>query len=319
MEETGLESVLDAAFGGGEPPKAPAPAPENPAAEVAQEEQVEEQALETQAEEAPEEPSELAIEVEVDGQKEVVTGNDRIKELVQKGLHYGRNSEVNARAREQLAAQAQMQQMAAKFQTEVMGDVAQLQALENQLQQWERLDLAAEFEKDMFQAMRLKEQRDQLREKRNTLRQQLELKANNFKQGQAQAAQQLMQAEMNVLLAKLPEWRNSEKAQSEKEQLKTYLASHGYTAPEIENVLDHRFILLARDAYKYRQLQQGKSEKLNQARQAPPAVKPGTKQPPRNDKAEFAKFRQNLKRAGREGNHRAQENAITALFERTFK
>jgi len=200
-----------------------------------------------------------------------------------------------------------------------MGDVAALQGLEQQLQQWEKLDLAAEFEKDMFQAMRLKEQRDQLREKRNTMRQQLEFKATNFKQGQAHAAQQLMQAEMNVLLAKLPEWRNSEKAQAEKEQLKSYLANHGYTAPEIENVLDHRFILLARDAYKYRQLQQGKNEKLNQARQAPPVTKPGAKQPPRNDKAEFAKFRQNLKRAGREGNNRAQENALTAILERTFK
>ena len=312
--ESTLENALGQAFGGAEAEKE---AP-NPAAEVAQEEQVEEQQLEAEAE--PEAPvDEPSFEIEVDGTKEVVTGAEKIRELLQKGMHYGRNSEVNARTREQLAAQAQQQNLVLKFQNEVMGDIAELQALNQQLSQWDKIDLAAEFEKDMFQAMRMKEQRDQLRERRNAKQQQLQLKADNFKQGQAEAARQLAAAEMNVLLAKLPEWRNSEKAQAEREQLKAFLAGHGYSGPEIDNVTDHRFVLLARDAYRYRQLQQGKSAKLNQARQAPPVVKPGTKAPPKDGKAEFTKFRQSLKRAGREGNHKAQEDAVTALFERTFR
>lgn len=323
MSDQALENALGAAFD-------PAPEPNKPltpAAEVAQEDQEREQGLETQAEEAPAteieaegEPSgEFSLEVEVDGKKEVVSGNERLKELVQKGLHYSKNSEVNARAREQLALHAQAQQFMTQAHQALMNDIAELQALNNQMQPWESLNLAQEFEKDPFQAMRLKEQRDQLREQRNQKQMQLQQKAANFKQGQAQAAQQLQAAEMNVLLAKLPEWRNSEKAQSEKEQIRTYLAGHGYTNPEIENVMDHRFILLARDALKYRQLQQGKTEKLNQARQAPPAVRPGAKEAPRNDKAEFSKFRQSLKRAGREGNHRAQEESLTKILERTFK
>ena len=313
LGESSVEQALESAFNG-DPVK-------NVAVEEAQEEQVDEQALEAEAEAAPEVEEEPALEpsfeIEVDGQKELVTGQERIRELLQKGMHYGRNSEINARAREQLIAQAKQQELTLKFQQETFTDIAELRALDQQLEQWNKVDLAAEFEKDMFGAMRMKETRDQLRERRNAKQQQLDQKVQSFSQSQLLAAQQAEQAETNVLLAKLPEWRNSEKAQAEKEQIKAFLQGHGYTTQEINSVLDHRFVLLARDALKYRQLQQNKNEKLKQVRTAPPVVKPGAKEP-RNDKAEFVKFKQQLRRAGQQGNHRAQEDALVKVLGRAF-
>ena len=321
-----LESALGDAFGGGEPaPVAPAP----------------KQAREPQPDEAPtEDPADLAsliqddpaeepakdiaepeFEVEIEpGKPEVIRGADRVKELLQRGLKAGRGFEENARVREALAAHVQQAQFQAQFQQVVTADIAQIQALDQQLQHFEKIDWSAAYDSDPFNALKLKEQRDQLREQRAAALQNLTAKQQQFQAHVQQNSQRLLAAEQEALLAKVPTWRNPEKATQERGEIAKALTSHyGFTAQEVNAVMDHRMILVARDAAAYRQLLANKDARVKQAREAPAQARPGAAAPPTNGRAEFNKFRGKVRELGTKGNHKAQESLVTAALEKAFK
>lgn len=72
-------------------------------------------------------------------------------------------------------------------------------------------------------------------------------------QEQAEARQSYFQEQQEQLLAKLPEWKDSTKAQAEAGAIKKYLTEQGFTPAECD-FTDHRLILLARDAMKHADL-----------------------------------------------------------------
>jgi antitoxin component HigA of HigAB toxin-antitoxin module len=314
--ESELEAALGEAFGN---PEAPKPAAETPSEPEPEAEGAEAPEVEAEAEES-EPVAEPEFEIEVDGVAEVISGADKIKEFLQRGVKAGRNHEENARVREALQAQFKEQQASAQFQTAMLGDIAELRALDQTLEQWNRVDWNAAFDADPFQALKLREQRDQLRDQRNAKYQEVQGKHAQFAQGQQETQTQRARAETAALLAKVPEWRNAEKAAPEKQAIIRDLGDHyGFTAEEIGSLVDHRMLLVARDAVKYRELQRGKAGKVGQVRAAPPVVKPGALPTKPNGKTEFTKVRGHLRKLGQQGNHRAQEDIVAEMFSRTFK
>ena len=328
MPEISEDSVLgslESAFGDA-PAKAPPPkvettAPDQPVApkdlEGAEEVPIE-AAEEEPTEEAAPEP-EPEFEIEVDGQVEIVRGKEQIKELLQKGQHYSRKSEENARTAELLAAQAKHLEFEQQVQQAIFQDVVGLQAIDAQLSQYEKIDWGTAFDSDPFGAMKLKEQRDQLREQRNARYGQLNQKRQAIEQGQANAAQQTLAAEEQALLAKLPQWRNSEQAGKEKEAIWKYLKGSGFQEAELATFRDHRALLVVRKAWLYDQLQTNKADKVKQVRDAPAMAKPGANAQQPSPKQSFAKFTQELRAQGRKGQHRAQEEGMLKVLNRTFK
>jgi len=266
--------------------------------------------------------AEPEFEIEVNGQKEVIKGKQRVTELLQKGLSYGRASEEVARARDQLMAQAQIQQNQVAFQQAAFGDIAALQQIDAQLEQFNKLDWASAIDTDFVGVMKLQEQRAALREAKNVKMGELNQKQQAFMQYQTQATQQLLSAEENALFAKLPSWRNSETAAGEKLAIaKGLSAQYGFHASELSQIMDHRMIIVARDAMKWQELQRNKSGRTKQLREAPPVSKPGAAaaQQGTNDKTAFGKFVQDFRKQGRSGNHRAQETSLEKMLSRTFK
>jgi len=265
--------------------------------------------------------AEPEIEIEVNGQREVVRGADKIRELAQKGAHYSRGTEEVARVRESLYVQASAQQDMANFQQAAMGDMVALAAISQQLAQFENVDWQKVIDTDFVSAMKYQEQRATLRDQRQAKINELTAKHQQFQQSQAQAAQQLLASESAALLAKLPEWRNSDKATAERQAIATGLNEYyGYQAAEIAQLMDHRHLLVARDAMKWRELQKGKTNKDKQLRDAPPVVRPGAATTPQtNERQTFAKQVQEFRKAGRAGNHRAQETSLEKMLSRTFK
>ena len=315
--ESDVAAALEGAFGGAEPEKVE---PEAAADPVEGEEGPLEGLLAPEAE--PEEeaaPPEPEFEIEIDGTPEVIRGADKVKELLTRGLKAGRQHEENARYREALVAQAKQQEIAAGFQQAVIGDLAELRALEANLESWDKVDWASAFDTDPFQAMKWREQRDQLREQRNTKREEINSKHAQFKATYDGVAAERGRAESAALLAKVPEWRNAEKALPEKQAIVRDLAEHyGFTADEIGSLIDHRMLLVARDAAKYRELQRTKTDKVKQVRDTPPVVKPGAvlKQ---TGKVEFTKVRSHIRALGQKGQSKAQEAAFTELLNRAYK
>src|SRR3546814_376480 len=70
-----------------------------------------------------------------------------------------------------------------------------------------------------------------------------------------------VKAEREALKAKLPEWSDPKVAEPEQKMIAEYLLAQGYAQEEVQMLQDHRALLIARDAAKYRQLQAAKAKK----------------------------------------------------------
>ena len=326
ISEQSVESALESAFGNAPAPqkvpaKETAPAQDapvdEPAAEAAPVEEAEAEPVEAAEAEAAPEP-EPEFEIEVNGARELVRGKDQIRELLQKGRDYSQKTEAVARARDSIIAQAQQQAMAAQFQGQAWEDITAIRALDSRLDEYNKVDWATAFDTDPFNALKLKEQRDQLREQRNAKIAEFQTKRQQFEAGQAQAARQRFAAEQAALLNKLPEWRNTEQATKEQREIANTLAqSYGFNEAEIAGLVDHRMVMVARDAMKYRMLQANKTAKVQQVRTAPPVIKPGAQQD--KGKVEARSDLKQFREAGRKGEHRTQEQLLEKMLGRAFK
>ncbi len=262
---------------------------------------------------------ELEIEIDVDGTPQVIRGNDQVKELVQRGLKAGRTFEENARTREALAAHVAQVQLQQQFTQAISTDLQELQSLDGQLAQYDKIDWNAAYDTNAFEALKLREQRDQLREQRAYKARELEGKGQQFQAAKSHWDQQILQTETQALLAKLPEWRNPQKAQAEKAEIGAWLANAGFNNAEIDGLIDHRHLLVVRKAHLYDKLMSNKADKVKQVRAAPVLARPGVANAQPNSRTDFQKARIKLKELGTKGNHRAQENIAAAMFEKAFK
>lgn len=96
------------------------------------------------------------------------------------------------------------------------------------------------------------------------------------------AEQQRQQAEYQrkqdqKLVEAIPAWKDSKVRTQESADIAVYLQSLGYTPQELNDLNDHRAMLVARDAAKYRQLQAAKGKQVPPAAGKP--VKPGAARP----------------------------------------
>lgn len=325
-----LEDALGAAFSGEEAPKELPPKVADKVVPVAEEPAETEKVIEEDPadllqgseleETAPDKPAEPSFEIEIDGKPETIQGAERVKELLTRGLKAGRGFEENARVREALQAHVQQAQFSQQFNQAVSQDIAQLQALDGQLQQFDRIDWSALYDQNFQEAFKLKEQRDQLREQRAAAMQNLNAKQQQYAAQFQQNAQRVLAAESEALLAKVPAWRNAEKASQEKGEISGALTSHyGFTPQEVSTIMDHRMLLVARDAAAYRKLLANKDARVKQARQAPATGKPGAAAAQPNGRTNFTKAVAKVRELGTKGQTKAQEHLVTRMLEQTFK
>lgn len=87
----------------------------------------------------------------------------------------------------------------------------------------------------------------------------------------------LLQKEQARLVEKIPEFADETKAKQLKTEMREFLRGHGFTDAEINGVVDHRHVLMIRDAMKYRDLQSKKPAVTNKVKDAPKLLKPGSK------------------------------------------
>lgn len=101
-----------------------------------------------------------------------------------------------------------------------------------------------------------------------TLRQQAE---------QTQQMRAFLSTQQQELLAKLPEWKDDTKASAEKAQIKDYLKQQGFEDQALDNISDHRAVLLARKAMLYDQMMGKAQAATKRVQNLPQKVeRPGT-------------------------------------------
>ncbi len=121
-------------------------------------------------------------------------------------------------------------------------------------------------------------------------------------QAQQQAEYKAYLDEQGKLLeSKIPEWSDTGKREKDVAEMATVLnEAYGITEQELKACVDHRQILLARDALRWQKLQKSKPATLNKVRAAPKLIRPGAQQSrTTQDGQQYAKDRENLRRTGR--------------------
>ncbi len=205
------------------------------------------------------------------GGEEVTVTLDELQKGYSRHQDYTRKTQELAEQRKQIEAEVQ----AARAERERYAqNLQQLQQLQK-MQQVKEPDWDALYKQDPIEWVRQRE----LWRDRNERQQQLLAEQQRIQmaqqQEQAQRLQQMAIENSKRLLEKLPEWANPEVGAKEKQQLREFLLNNEFTEAEVSQIYDHRAVVLARDAMRYRQLMQ-KRQELSQAKPKAKTATPGT-------------------------------------------
>lgn len=225
-------------------------------------------------EEATTEPDRVTIEV--DG-KTVELTKAELAEHYKNGLRQADYTKKTMEAAEQRkAAEAEATKAREERQKYAEGLVRTSALLEASLQEQSQIDWQKLLETDPVEYLKQQHLANQRHARLQEVRQeQQQLHAKN----QAEQAQQMrafLQAQQEELLAKLPEWKDEAKAKVERSAIRDYLKSQGLDEAQIENIADHRVVLLSRKAMLYDQMMTKAKAAANKVSNLPQKVeRPG--------------------------------------------
>jgi hypothetical protein len=116
---------------------------------------------------------------------------------------------------------------------------------------------------------------------------------------ESQRTRERLEEESRKLFEKVPEWKDPEKAKTEKQMLAQYLVGAGMSQDEVANATDHRLIVLARKAMLYDKGQSNSDVSAKKVLTIPKVMKPGAPKTPEQSKSiQKAQMKQRLQRSG---------------------
>lgn len=239
------------------------------------------------------EDNEPVYTVKVDGKDEQVPLTELLK-------GYSRQSDYTRKTQE-LAEQRKASDGELEALRAERAQLSQMaQHLQQQIQQsmpkepdWEALN-----QSDPIEYFRQREEWRTRQEKMQQAQQQAAMVQQMQMQDQQRQYQQKLQQEAQALPEKIPEWKDEGKAKAEKQLLKEYGLSMGFSPEEMEQVADHRAIVLLRKAWLHDQAinnRKNLTQKVSKTRVASPG-QPST--PSKKKTARTSELKQRLKRSG---------------------
>lgn len=272
------------------------------AAESEGDESSEDEELETDDEAIEEDSDEQPISVvklKVNGE-ELEKPLDEVIALAQQGVDYTKKTQEVAEQRkalEEYAQTIQVQEQAfqqqVQLQNALISDVAQLQAVDNQLAQFNDVNWQELSDTDFVEAQKLFFTFNQLQQQRSTLATQLTEKQQYLQAQQAQSIAEKVEKGKEVLAKEIPNW-SRETSQAIILTGKEY----GFTDDELSMVVDPRHVKVLHDAMQWRKLQSNTAVK-NKVSQAKPVVKPGAKDTKQEATSAKRQVRDQLRKTGK--------------------
>jgi len=282
--------------------EAPESEEEGQAEEETEEEVTEEEEYEVVAEE------DLKYTIKVDGE-ELEVGIDELKNGYQRQADYTRKSQALAEQRKETEGiQSERQQLEQERQMYANG----LQMLQEQqsskLQEFEGTDWTALKQEDPYQYMLQKDEYRDAQEKVQNVQQQQIL----IQQEQAEVVQKarsnFVKQEYNRLVDALPEWNDKES--TIKKDVQEYAVSVGFRPEEINQLADHRSVLVIKKAMEYDKLTTKVAPKKKAVKKVPKVQKAGRGNSNEDIAAEaIKKKRTRLQRSGK------QEDAASIFYD----
>jgi hypothetical protein len=264
--------------------------------------QADEQNPEVQAEsetEAEAQPETRKLKLKWNGE-EVEKDESEVVELAQKGFDYTQKTQTLAEERKVIdernqAIKAQEEQI--KHQTEIqqalIKDIAKVTSIDEQLAEYDKVNWSQLTDQDPAYAQKAFMQYTALRDRKNSMVQELNQKASYLKQQQQSRYEEMLNKGREALNKDLPGW-NTDKFPDIKEAAK----SLGYQDNELAGVTDPRVFKALYEVAQYRKLQSSKSQMENKVAGKPPVVKPGSRDTKATANNKYATDRQALKKTG---------------------
>ena len=261
----------------------------------------EEEAAEPQAAEAEETPEAEAVEADVEAEsqeepqtftikvdgKEVEVTLDELKNGYQRQSDYTRKTMEAAEQRK--AAEAEYQKARSErdqYAQKLNSDSALLTALISEQQQTNWQQLLESDPVEYLKQQHLYQQRyAQLQQVQQEQQKVWELQQSE----QARQFQGHLKSQHDLLLEKLPDWKDEAKAKTEKAELKTWLSGEGFSEAEINSLADAKFVIAARKAMLYDKMISQAKAAAKKVQNAPQRVeRPSTGNAPSLDKRSSA-------------------------------
>lgn len=115
----------------------------------------------------------------------------------------------------------------------------------------------------------------------------------------AEQTQQYLQQQHELLIGKLPEWKDAEVAAKDKQEIAAFLLSRGFSKEDLSAATDHRMILMARDAMLFAKGQNKAAIAAKKIPTIPKVLKPGApKSPAQINAANIAALEAKAKKSG---------------------
>jgi len=271
-------------------------------AEEETEEEVEEEEFEVVAEE------DLKYTIKVDG-KEFEVGIDELKSGYQRQADYTRKSQALAEQRkgtEQI--QSERQQLEQERQMYANG----LHMLQEQqgakLQEFDSVDWETLKTEDPYQYMLKKDEYRDAQDKVNNVAEQRAIIQQEQQQTMQRARADFVQHEYSRLVDALPEW--NDKDSTIKKDVREYAASVGFRPDEINQLADHRSVLVIKKAMEFDKLTKKVAPKKKAVKTVPKVQKTGRGNSKEDTATEnLKKKRARLRKSGK------QDDAASLFFD----
>lgn len=194
------------------------------------------------------------VTIEVDG-KSVTLKKSELADAYKNGLRQSDYTKKTMEVAEQRrAAEAEIAQARAEREAYATNLSKMAAQLEGALEQQSAINWQELLESDPVEYLR---QQNLYQQRQAAYQKTQQAQAQLMEIAQAEQAQMLqatLAQQQEELLAKLPEWRDASKAKAEKAAIADYLRGQGFEASAINNINDHRAVLMARKAMLYDQM-----------------------------------------------------------------
>ena len=284
--------------------------------EETQDEPLEEDVLEEEAEEESEEESEEEeldedeseeepefYSVKVDGEElevsldELVKGYSRQSDYTRKTQELASQRDEMAQLQKQWANEVSQAQAERQQYVEALGQFVQQSMVG--LEQYANVDWESLREEDPIAFVTKKEEFRDAQERVRQAQAQQGIEAEKQKKEFAKVKQMALQEEHKKLIAAVPEWNEPEKRNELAKNLSSYALSQGFKQEELQELIDHRSLIVLMKAQKYDALEKS-DVKAKKIKNKPKVVRSGKGSTKKSDaKSKRIASMKRLKQTGR--------------------
>lgn len=217
----------------------------------------------------------ILVKTKIGGEDGKVKFSDLVKSYQLQG-HVDKQVREAAEVRKQAQEYAQSVNQQIQVQQAVISQIAEAKAIETELAQYQNINWQQLIDSDPVSAMKLERQMRDLQGKHGQKLGEINQAAQYIQQQQQHQSTASLESERQALLKSVPEWSSEATATKEKQAIAADLKARGYSSSDIQNLNDHKAVLLARDAMLYRQMKAAGSIVEKQVREAPKIIRPGS-------------------------------------------